>query len=272
MWQRFARNRGAVIGLLILTVVAAIAVFAPLIFPKDPFALVARPFAAPSAQVWLGTDALGRDVAAGLAHGARVSLLIGLIATAVALLIGVTVGGLAGYFGGALDDAVMRLTEVFQTIPSFIFGILIVAIFAPSVQTTVLAISIVTWPPVARLVRGEVMSIRNREFVMACRSLGMGHVRLIVTQILPNALPSIIVVGSLMVATAILFESGLAFLGLSDPNVISWGFMIGEGRDVLRTAWWLSAIPGVAIMLTVLAINLIGEGLNDALNPRLKPR
>ena len=272
MWQRFCRNRGAVLGLIVLAAVAAAALFAPVLFPKDPFALVARPFAPPSARLWLGSDVLGRDVAAGLAYGARISLLIGLVATAVALAIGVTVGGLAGYFGGIVDDSVMRITEVFQTIPSFIFGILIVAIFAPSVQTTIVAITVVTWPPVARLVRGEVMSIRNREFVMACEAVGMGHARLLLTQILPNALPAIVVVGSLMVATAILFESGLAFLGLSDPNVISWGFMIGEGRDVLRTAWWLSAIPGVAILLTVLAINLVGEGLNDAFNPRMRPR
>lgn len=272
MWKRFCRNRGAILGLAILLVVSALAIFAPLLFPKDPFALVAPPFAPPSLRLWLGSDTLGRDVAAGLAYGARVSLLIGLVASAAAVAVGATIGGLAGYFGGTIDDACMRFTEVFQTIPSFIFGILIVAIMAPSVTSTVIAISVVTWPPVARLVRGEVLSVRNREFVLACVAVGMGHARLILTQILPNALPSIVVVGSLMVATAILFESGLAFLGLSDPNVISWGFMIGEGRDVLRTAWWLSAIPGVAILLTVLAINLVGEGLNDALNPRLKER
>ena len=164
----------------------------------------------------------------------------------------------------------MRITEFFQTIPSFVFAIVLVAILQPSLKSIVIAIAVVTWPPVARLVRGEMLAMRRREFVEACISLGMRDARIIFQEILPNILSPIIVAGSLMVATAILIESALAFLGLGDPNIMSWGFMIGAGRSFLRTAWWLCAIPGGAILLTVLSINLIGEGLNDALNPRLR--
>ena len=217
----------------------------------------------------LGTDALGRDVMAGLVHGARISLLVGLVSTVVALLIGVPIGALAGYFGGFIDDALMRFTEFFQTIPSFALAIVLLAIFQPSLFYVILAIAIVSWPPVARLVRGEVLSLRSREYVEAAMLSGQGTLQIITRQILPNALPPIIVLASLMVATAILLESSLSFLGLGDPNVMSWGYMIGTARTVMRTAWWLSFIPGVAILLTVLAMNLIGEGLNDALNPRL---
>ncbi len=197
------------------------------------------------------------------------SLLIGFVATLVAVLAGIAIGALAGYSGGWVDDVLMRLTEMFQTIPPFIFAIVLVAIFQPSVATIVLAIGAVSWPAVARLVRGEVMALRNREFVQACIAIGMNDARIIFRHILPNTLAPVIVTGSLMVATAILTEAGLAFLGLGDPNVMSWGTIIGAGRDVLRTAWYVTAIPGIAILLTVLGINLVGEGLNDALNPRL---
>ena len=219
-----------------------------------------------------GSDTLGRDVAAGMAHGARVSLLIGLLATSVAVTLGVILGAFAGYYGGWVDDIIMRVTEMFQTIPSFIFAILIVAIMKPSLDSVIIAIAVVSWPAVARLVRGEFMSMRNREFVQACHIIGMSDWRIMLREILPNCLSPIIVTGSLMVATAILIESGLAFLGLGDPNIISWGFQIGAGRTVLRSAWWVCTFPGIAIMLTVLAINLVGEGLNDALNPRLRER
>jgi peptide/nickel transport system permease protein len=218
----------------------------------------------------LGTDALGRDLAAGLLHGARTTLLVGVVATVIATVAGVTIGGLAGYFGGRLDNLLMRFTELFQTIPFFLFAILLVAVLGSSIRSVIFAIAVVSWPPMARLVRGEFMAMRNREFVQACVSLGMGHTRIIVLHILPNTLSSIIVTGSLMVATAILIESGLSFLGLSDANTMSWGFIIGSGRTVLRTAWWICAAPGLAILLTVMAINLVGDGLNDALNPRLR--
>jgi len=273
-WQRFAQNYGAVIGLAILTLVVLIAIIGPMVFPQSPWRMVNRPFLAPFAVdgLPLGTDAVGRDVLIGLIHGARVSLMVGLVSTAVALLIGVPIGAMAGYFGGWVDDALMRFTEFFQTIPSFALAIVLLAIFQPSLFYIILTIAIVSWPPVARLVRGEVLSLRTREYVEAAVLSGQSNLQIILRQILPNALPPIIVLASLMVATAILLESSLSFLGLGDPNVMSWGYMIGAARTVLRTAWWLSFIPGIAILLTVLALNLIGEGLNDALNPRLSRR
>jgi len=272
-WQLYRRNRSAVLGLCILVAVIVMAACASFIFPEDPFKLVGKPMSPPGENGFVfGSDTLGRDVASGIAHGARTSLMIGGLATAVAVFIGVLLGGLAGYYGGWIDDILMRVTEMFQTIPSFVFAILIVAIMKPSIQSIVIAIAVVSWPAVARLVRGEFLSLRNREFIQACHSVGMGDVRIMFAEILPNCISPIIVAGSLMVATAILIESGLSFLGLGDPNIISWGFQIGAGRTVLRSAWWVCTFPGVAILLTVLAINLVGEGLNDALNPRLRER
>jgi peptide/nickel transport system permease protein len=268
--RRFARNRPALVGVAVLAAVAALALLAPAFYPRSPFEMIGKPFEPPLASTLLGTDQLGRDVTAGVVHGARVTLLIGLVATFIAILLGVTLGGIAGYFGGWVDTLLMRLTEIFQTIPFFLFAILLVAVLTPSVGSVVFAIAVVSWPPMARLVRGEFLSMRGREFVLACVSMGMGPWRIILRHILPNSLSAIIVTGSLMVATAILIESGLSFLGLTDPNVMSWGFIIGSGRTVLRTAWWVIAMPGIAILLTVMAINLVGEGLNDALNPRLK--
>ena len=268
--RRFLRHRGAVAGVAILAAVLLVALFAGLLFPSDPFQSVAKPFERPFGEHPLGTDVLGRSVAAGIAHGARASLAIGITATLAAVLIGTVFGAFSGYFGGRLDYGLMRVTEFFQTIPTFLFAIVLVAILSPSMANLIVAIALVSWPPIARLVRGEFLAMRAREFVQACISVGMSDLRIMFGQILPNCLSPIIVTGSLMVATAILTESALSFLGLGDPNVMSWGFMIGAGRTHLRTAWWLTAIPGVAILLTVLAINLVGEGLNDALNPRLR--
>ena len=272
-WKLFKRNRSAVAGLLILILVVILAAIAPLIFPEDPFSLVGQSMSPPGQNGFLlGSDSLGRDVAAGIAHGAKTSLLIGLLATIVAVGFGTIMGGLAGYYGGRVDNLLMRTTEMFQTIPSFIFAILLVAILQPSIKSIVIAIAVVSWPAVARLVRGEFLSLKNREFVQACHTLGMGDVRIMLGEILPNCLSPIIVIGSLMVATAILIESGLAFLGLGDPNIMSWGFQVGAGRTLLRSAWWVVTFHGIAILITVLAINLVGEGLNDALNPRLRER
>jgi peptide/nickel transport system permease protein len=236
--------------------------------------MVTRPLQWPgeNRQYLMGSDMLGRDLLAGICHGARVSLAIGGAATAAALGVGVLIGALAGYYGGLLDDVLMRGTEAFQTIPPFVFVIVVVVIARPSIRSIILAIALVSWPSVARLVRAEFLALRHREFVQGCRAVGMGDARIIFRQILPNALAPIIVTASIMVATAILTESGLAFLGLGDANVMSWGSMIGAGREMLRTEWYLTAIPGIAILLTVLALNLVGEGLNDALNPRLRDR
>lgn len=270
-FARFAQNRGALVGLIILTVIVLMAITAPLFFPESPWRMVQRPFLTPLEVDGfpMGTDTMGRNVAAGLMHGAWVSLLIGLVSTSAALIIGVPLGALAGYYGGILDDALMRFTEFFQTIPNFALAIVLVAIMQPSVTSIVLAIALVSWPPVARLVRAEFMSLRHREYVEAARLVGQSNFTIITRQILPNAMSPIIVLASLMVATAILLESSLSFLGLGDPNVMSWGYMIGAARTVIRQAWWLSFFPGLAILLTVLALNLVGEGLDDALNPKL---
>ena len=274
LWARFARNRPAVAGLAILVLIAAIALLAPLLYPGDPLKLVARPRLWPfeDARFPLGTDRLGRDMMALMFHGARVSLLIGLVASATATLVGCTIGAAAGYFGRWVDDVLMRVTEIFQTIPHFLFALVLVAVLGPARSSVIIAIAVVTWPSIARLVRAEALSLREREYVLSCRAAGMGNLRIIATQILPNALPPIIVLSSVIVAVAILVESALSFLGLGDPNVPSWGTVIGDGREVLRTSWYISLIPGIAILLSVLAINLVGEGLNDALNPRLKER
>jgi len=272
-WHLYSRSRSAMLGLGILVLVIFLAAIANIIYPEDPFRLVGQPISHPGSNGFLlGSDTLGRDVAAGIAHGAKTSLLIGLVATFAAVFIGILFGAFAGYYGGRIDDILMRVTEIFQTIPSFVFAILLVAIMKPSIESIVIAITVVSWPGVARLVRGEFLSLKNREFVQACHTLGMSDMRIMMREILPNCLSPIIVIGSLMVATAILIESGLAFLGLGDPNIMSWGFLIGAGRTMLRSAWWVCTFPGVAILVTVLAINLVGEGLNDALNPRLRER
>jgi peptide/nickel transport system permease protein len=269
-WKLMLRNPGGVIGLVIVAVAIFIASFGPTLFPTSPWRMVQRPFLAPftSPIVKLGTDALGRDVFAGLIYGARVSLLVGMVSTLVALIVGVPIGALAGYFGGKVDDALMRFSEFFQTIPSFPLAIVLVAILQPSIYSIVVSISIVTWPPVARLVRGEVMSLRSREYVQAAIVTGQSNSWIIWREILPNALSPVIVLASLMVANAILLESSLSFLGLGDPNLMSWGYMVGAGRTVIRQAWWITVFPGIAILATVLGMNLIGEALNDALNPR----
>lgn len=271
--KSFTRNKGAVVGVVVLALVFVVAALADVIFPGTPWDMVAAPFMPPGEMdMWLGSDSLGRDVAAGIAHGARISLLVGAVSTVVALALGVSLGALAGYVGGVVDDLVMRFTEFFQTIPSFVLAILLVAIFTPTISSVVFAIAVVSWPPVARVVRAEFLSLRSREFVQAAEVLGKSRLSIVVGDILPNALSPIIVLSSLMVANAILLESALSFLGLGDPNLMTWGFLIGSGRSVIRLAWWMSVFPGVAIFLTVLALNLVGEGLSDALNPRLAGR
>jgi peptide/nickel transport system permease protein len=267
------RHPSALLGLAILLVVIVLAATAQLVFPDSPWDMTGAPFTPPLSEgLPLGTDTLGRDIASGIAHGAQVSLLIGVASTIAALGIGVTIGTFAGYFGGWVDDGLMRFTELFQTIPSFVLAVVLVAILTPTIGTIIFTIAIVSWPPLARLTRAEILSLKSREFVQAARCQGESGAALILRHILPNALSPVIVAGSLTVATAILLESALSFLGLGDPNLMSWGFMVGAARTVLRQAWWMSVFPGLAILLTVLAINLVGEGLNDALNPRISRR
>lgn len=267
---RFYGNPRVYLGLAWLALVAVVAIFAGVFAPRDPFAIVGQPFLPPGSEGFLlGTDSLGRNVLAGLIHGARTTLMIAVLSTVAAVAFGTVLGALAGYYGGIVDDILMRLTEFFQTIPWFLFAIVLVAILSPSAMNLVIAIAVVSWPPIARVVRAEVMAVKAREFVQAAVVAGQRDMAILFGQILPNTLSPLIVTGSLMVATAILIESALSFLGLGAPGQMSWGFMIGAGRSFLRDAWWLVTVPGVVILLTVLAINLIGEGLNDALNPRL---
>lgn len=270
----FLRNPSGMAGLLMLLAVLVMAFIAPLIYPGDPLDMVAQPFLWPGQdpQFPLGTDSLGRDVAAGIVHGSQVSLQIGFSAVLVSLAIGTVVGALAGYFGGTIDDVLVHITELFQTFPTFLLVVVLVAIGNPSIGLISSAIGIASWPTIARLVRAEFRSLRASDFVMAARSQGFSSLRIIFQEMLPNALPSIIVTTSVMVASSILIESALAFLGFGDPNRVSWGSMIGAGRESLRTAWFLTALPGGALVLTVLSLNLVGDALNDALNPRLRRR
>ncbi len=270
--RRYAKNRPAVVGAITLAAILLAAIIGPPLYGVDPFDMVGRPFQLPFGQYPLGTDVAGRDLLAGILRGARVSLMIATVATAGAMSLGLLIGAIAGYYGGIIDNILMAATDFFLTIPSFVLAVVVVAIFQPSLVTVTAAIAVVSWPSVARLVRSEVIAQRHRDYVQACRAMGMSSLEIIFLQILPNALPPIVVVASLMIATAILTESGLSFLGLADPNVVSWGYMIGVARSALRTAWWMTAIPGLAILVTVLAINLVGDGLNDALNPRLRER
>ncbi|MEE3662059.1 ABC transporter permease [Brenneria sp. g21c3] len=272
--RAFVRNPAGMAGLTLLLLVVFMALAAPVIYPDDPLDMAAQPFLWPGQDpdYPLGTDSLGRDVAAGIVHGAQVSLLIGCGSVLVSLLIGTLVGSLAGYFGGRVDDLLVHLTELFQTFPTFLLVVVLVAIGQPSVTLISSAIGIASWPTIARLVRAEFRTLRESDFVLAARSQGFSSLRIILQEMLPNALPSIIVTTSVMVASSILIESALSFLGFGDPNRVSWGSMIGAGRESLRTAWYLTTLPGCVLVLTVLSLNLVGDALNDALNPRLRER
>jgi len=270
--RRFARNRMAVLGAIVIAIIVLVSILAPFLYPKGAFSLAGQPLQPPSLQFPLGTDALGRDVAAGVAEGARTSLLIGIAAALSAVIFGAVIGGIAGYYRGTVDIVLMRVTEFFQTIPAFLLAMLLVVILSPSLLSVIIAIAVVSWPGIARLVRGEFVALGGREFILASLGLGASGPRIIFRHLLPNCLSAIITVGSLLVATAILLETGLAFLGLGDPNIMSWGLQISAGRVSLRTAWWVCTFPGIAILLTVLSINLVGDGLNEALNPRLRER
>lgn len=265
----FGRPAG-IIGTVLLAIIFIVAIIAPFVYPQSPWEMTGVPFARPGESgMLMGGDTMGRDIAAGVFHGARVSILIGVASTLTALLIGVTVGCIAGYSGGLIDEAVVRFIEIFQTVPSFVLSILLVAILTPSIGTIILAIGIVSWPPLARLTRAQVRTVAQREFVQAAKCQGQSTLSVVLRHVLPNAVSPIIVLGAMTVASAILIEAALSFMGLGDPNFMSWGYMIGSGRTVIRQAWWMSVFPGVAILITVVAINLVGEALNDALNPRI---
>lgn len=267
MWRRFVSSREGMVGVCLLLPIILAALLAPLLLPGDPQAMVGpallKPFA--DAAFPLGTDRLGRSVLAALLHGASASLIVAAAAATGALGLGTVIGTVAGFAGGRTDEALMRLTEAFQAVPGFILALALVSVLGPSLGSVVLAITLSSWTGPARVVRAEILSLRGRDFVDAYRVLGMRPMQIAFRQVLPNALPPVITLAAVVVAAAILVEAALSFLGLGDPNRITWGRMIAEGRAVLRTAPFLSAIPGIAIIVTVLAVNLVGEGINEAL-------
>lgn len=272
-FEMFTRNLSAIVGLVLLMLIILGAVLGPMLYPTDPFEMVWAPFTPPGQEGFLlGTDYLGRDLLAALLNGARVTLLVGASAALLSVCIGVTVGALSGYYSGFVEEALMRVTEFFQVLPTLLFCMVIVALFGTSLHMIVLAIGVVSWTGVARIARSEVMRIKQLEYVLAARASGATHSQIILFTILPNAMPPIIVQATLMVGSAILFEASLSFLGLTDPNVVSWGQVIGANRQYILDSSFAVTIPGLAIFVTVLAISLIGDGLNDALNPKLRRR
>lgn len=272
-FRMFVRNPSAIAGLILLGIVLLISIVGPIVYPADPFEIRVAPLTPPfGADAWLGSDYLGRDVLTTLVYGGRATLLVGAVAALLSVMIGVTLGAFAGYYGGRVDAALSRVTEFFQVLPALLFAMVVVTLFSPTLVTVTLAIGVVSWTPTARLARAEFMKLRGMEFVRAERAIGAKDARIIWKVILPNAFPPLVVSATLAVGSAILFEAGLSFLGLSDPNQMSWGLMIGSSRQYVLTSWWAVAFPGAAIFVTVLAVSLIGDGLNDALNPKLRER
>lgn len=272
-WAMFRGNHSAMFGLIVLLIVIFAGLLGPLLYKGDPFDMVWAPFSPPGEEGYLlGTDYLGRDLLLMILYGARVSIAIGLAAAFLTVVIGITIGALAGFYRGWVEEVLMRVTEFFQVLPTLLFSMVIVALFGASLPIITLAIGVVSWPPVARITRTEFLRIRELEYVTAARASGVSNWKLMGSVILPNALPPIIVQAALMVGSAILFEAGLSFLGLTDPNVVSWGQIIGSNRQYILDASYIVTIPGVAIFITVLAISLVGDGLNDALNPKLRKR
>ncbi|NVN87263.1 MAG: ABC transporter permease [Rhodopseudomonas sp.] len=271
-FRQFLRSPSGVAGAAMLLVLVLGTLFGPLVYPVDPLDIAGLPFTPPSADALLGTDYLGRDILAGLIHGGRATLMVGAVAALITISIGVTVGALSGFFGGWIDSALVKIAEFFQVLPPLLFAMVLVTLFGQKLTTITLAIGAVSWTAAARLTRAEFMRLRDLDFIKASRAAGAGNAHLILRVVLPNALPPIIVSATLAIGVAILFEGGLSFLGLGDPNTMSWGLMIGQNRNYVLDAWWAVTFPGAAIFLAVLAISLVGDGVNDAVNPRLRRR
>jgi len=273
-WRMFFRNKAAVVGLLLLIGVIFMTYVGPFFYTEDPSDIVARPLKGPGAEdvPLLGTDYLGRDVLAGVVNGGSTSLRVAAVAALLIVFIGLTIGSLSGFYGGRIDSALMRFTELFQVLPALLFSLVVVALFEPKPLTISIAIGIVLWPQLARITRAEFLRLKNQEFVKAAKAIGASDLRIIMRVILPNALPPIIVATTLVMGSAILFEAALSFLGLGDPNNVSWGLSIGLNRANFLTSWWTVTFPGLAIFVTVLSFSLIGDGLQDAFNPKLRGR
>lgn len=265
--RRFWRGATGWLGWLLVTMVLLIAALAPILAPAGPWQSVAVPFEAPGQAHWFGTDDLGRDLLSGVIYATRTSLIVGLVATAVAMSIGITLGAISGYYGGLFDDLLMRFTEFFQVIPRFFLALIAVALFGPGLVTITLVLALTSWTLTARLLRSQVLSAREREYVVAARAMGATNFRVIWHHVLPNTLTPVIVHSSLMIGQFMLVEASLAFLGLGDPNHISWGYLLRNAQPFFRSAWWMSLFPGMAIGTAVLGFNLLGDGLRDALDP-----
>ncbi len=264
------KNPLALAGLIILGIISIMAIFAPLIAPFDPDAInVKNILLSPSSNHLMGTDGLGRDVYSRMLFGARISLLVGIVAVGIATIIGIVLGAIAGFYRGWVDTVIMRLVDIMLSIPTFFLILAVIAFLTPSIWNIMIVIGLTSWMGVTRLVRAEFLSLRNREFVLASQTLGAKDSRLIFKQLLPNSLTPIIVSSVLGIASAVLVESGLSFLGLGvQAPQASWGNILTDGKEYIEFAWWLSLFPGLAILITVMGYNLLGEGLRDALDPR----
>jgi peptide/nickel transport system permease protein len=270
--RQFRKNRAAEISLYLIVGFIVTAVLAEALSPYDPFTLGDDTLLGPSAGHWMGTDDLGRDTLSRVIYGARVPLLVGFLATATSMLLGILIGSFSGYFGGRTDVILMRATEYVLVVPRFFLALLVVAMLGTGVMKIVLVIGLLGWPEVARVVRAQFLTLREREFVLAARAIGASHIKVIFGEILPNAIPPAVVVASILDARAILLEAGLSFLGLGDPNLISWGSLLSEAQERIGASVWLALFPGMALSLLVLFVNLFGDGINDVLNPKLGKR
>jgi peptide/nickel transport system permease protein len=271
-WRTFRRNQLACAGAVVVGILVVIALLAPALAPWDPNKPdMKRILEAPSAKHWLGTDQIGRDVLSRLLYGSRISLAVGFVSVGIATLIGVLLGAAAGYHGGIVDSAIMRLVDLMLVFPRFFLLLAVLAFLKPSIWTIMAVIGLTGWMGVTRLVRAEFLALREREFVIWSESIGAGALRVIFKHILPNALAPVLVAMTLGIPAAILTESGLSFLGLGvQPPYATWGNILNDGKDLITYAWWLTLYPGLAILITVLAYNLLGEGIRDALDPRLR--
>lgn len=271
IWHRFRKNPLSVAGLVIIIALAAVAIFAPVISPYEPTKIdVYNVLSPPAAAHPFGTDELGRDLLSRMIWGSRTSLKVGFIAVGIAITIGTMLGAAAGFYGGKIDAILMRFVDIMLAFPTFFLILAVIAIVEPSISTIMIIIGLTGWMDVARLVRAEFLTLKERDFVSAARAIGASDLRLIVRHIIPNALSPVFVAATFGIAGAILIESGLSFLGLGvQPPEPSWGNILTSGKDNITVAWWLSLFPGIAILFTVLSYNLVGEGLRDALDPRL---
>lgn len=269
-WKKYRKNTVGVLGMAIVLFLGVVAIAADMIAPVDPRSLSPDSFLSPSLRHLMGTDDLGRDIFSGVVYGAQISLIVGFLTAGASTIIGILIGGFSGYYGGKTDDFLMRVTEIFQVVPRFFLALVIIAFFGSSIWNMIIVLAILSWPMTARLFRAEVLRLRSYDFVVAARAVGCRDIRIIFGHILPNAMAPIIVNTSMQIAYAIILEASLSFLGLGDPSTMSWGVMLFNAQQFLRRAWWLATFPGVAILLAVLGFNLVGDGLNDALNPKLK--